>query len=101
MHPRPDPPDRTAPPALATHRVPARLSPRSRRARPTLTYIWNPPREQFFITTGPAPWCDKRNVVFGEVRSGMDVVRHIQSYASDHILYRPSVDVLISRCGTL
>ncbi|KAI8973064.1 Der f Mal f 6 allergen [Trametes punicea] len=56
---------------------------------------------QFFITTTAAPWCDRRNVVFGEVLKGMDVVRKIQSYASDHILYKPSVDVLIARCGTL
>ncbi|RDX49533.1 Der f Mal f 6 allergen [Lentinus brumalis] len=56
---------------------------------------------QFFITTVPAPWCDARNVVFGEVVRGMDVVRRIESYASDHILYKPSVDVLIARCGTV
>ena len=49
----------------------------------------------------PAPWCDARNVVFGEVLRGMDVVRRIESYASDHILYKPSVDILIARCGTL
>ena len=56
---------------------------------------------QFFVTTSPAPWCDRRNVVFGEVLRGMDVVRKIQTYASDHILYKPSADILISRCGTL
>ncbi|KAI0744370.1 Der f Mal f 6 allergen [Daedaleopsis nitida] len=56
---------------------------------------------QFFITTVPAPWCDRRNVVFGEVLRGMDVVRKIETYASDHILYKPSVDILISRCGTV
>ncbi|KAI0716218.1 cyclophilin-like domain-containing protein [Earliella scabrosa] len=33
---------------------------------------------QFFITTVPAPWCDGRNVVFGEVVRGMDVVRKIE-----------------------
>ena len=56
---------------------------------------------QFFVTTHPAPWCDFRNVVFGEVRQGMDVVRRIQSFASDDILYRPSADILVARCGTL
>ncbi|KAI0767583.1 Der f Mal f 6 allergen [Fomes fomentarius] len=56
---------------------------------------------QFFITTVPAPWCDRRNVVFGEVVRGMDVVHKIESYATDHILYKPAVDVLIARCGTL
>ena len=42
-----------------------------------------------------------RNVVFGEVVRGMDVVKKIESYASDHIPYIPSVDILIARCGTL
>ncbi|KAI0329350.1 Der f Mal f 6 allergen [Cubamyces sp. BRFM 1775] len=56
---------------------------------------------QFFVTTVPAPWCDGRNVVFGEVVRGMNVVRKIESYASDHILYKPSVDIVIVHCGTL
>ena len=56
---------------------------------------------QFFITTVSAPWCDGRNVVFGEVIRGMNVVRKIESYASDHILYKPSVDIVIVHCGTL
>ena len=56
---------------------------------------------QFFVTIVPAPWCDRRNVVFGEVVRGMDVIHKIESYASDHILYKPSVDVLIARCGTV
>ncbi len=49
----------------------------------------------------PASWCDRRNVVFGEVIKGMDIVRKVESYASDHILYKPSVDILIAACGTL
>ncbi|KAI0916673.1 Peptidyl-prolyl cis-trans isomerase [Taiwanofungus camphoratus] len=56
---------------------------------------------QFFITTAPASWCDRRNVVFGEVISGMDVVRKIHSYQSDDILRRPSVPVTITRSGIL
>ncbi|KAI0635488.1 peptidyl-prolyl cis-trans isomerase, partial [Trametes polyzona] len=56
---------------------------------------------QFFITTVAAPWCDRRNVVFGEVLRGMDVVRKVETYASDHILYKPSVDIVIAACGTL
>ncbi|KAJ8487358.1 hypothetical protein ONZ51_g4221 [Trametes cubensis] len=56
---------------------------------------------QFFVTTVAAPWCDGRNVVFGEVIRGMNVVRKIESYASDHILYKPSVDIVIVHCGTL
>ncbi|THH18812.1 hypothetical protein EW146_g2226 [Bondarzewia mesenterica] len=55
---------------------------------------------QFFITTSHAPWCDGKNVVFGEVVEGLDIVRSIQtSYASDDMLRRPSVPVVIERCG--
>ncbi|ETW76945.1 hypothetical protein HETIRDRAFT_422294 [Heterobasidion irregulare TC 32-1] len=55
---------------------------------------------QFFITTAPAPWCDGKNVVFGEVAQGFDIVRTIQTrYASDDILRRPGASVVIARCG--
>ena len=30
---------------------------------------------QFFITTAPAPWCDFKNVVFGELSSGISPLR--------------------------
>ncbi|KAI0666521.1 Der f Mal f 6 allergen [Trametes maxima] len=56
---------------------------------------------QFFITTVPAPWCNQRNVVFGEVVKGMDVVRKIEGYSSDHILWKPSADIVIAACGVL
>ncbi|KAI0320015.1 allergen [Amylostereum chailletii] len=56
---------------------------------------------QFFITTAPGPHCDGQNVVFGEVVSGLDVVRHIQEYASDDILRRPMVRIVIERCGVV
>lgn len=55
----------------------------------------------FFITTAPAEWCDGRNVVFGEVASGMDVVKKIESYHSDDILRRPAVPIRITNCGVL
>ncbi|KAI0029599.1 allergen [Vararia minispora EC-137] len=57
---------------------------------------------QFFITTAPGPHCDGQNVVFGEVVSGLDVVRHVQAYASStDILRRPVAKIVIERCGVV
>ena len=56
---------------------------------------------QFFITTAAAPWCDGKNVVFGKVVNGLDLVKRIQSYASTDILRRPSATILIERSGLL
>ncbi|KAI0077543.1 allergen [Panus rudis PR-1116 ss-1] len=54
---------------------------------------------QFFITTAPAPWCDRKNVVFGEVIEGMELVHRIQSYASNDMFRRPSADIVVAKCG--
>lgn len=56
---------------------------------------------QYFVTTGAAPWCDGKNVVFGEVVEGLDVVKRIQGYASSDILRRPSATILVERSGLL
>jgi Cyclophilin type peptidyl-prolyl cis-trans isomerase/CLD len=56
---------------------------------------------QYFITTAAAPWCDGKNVVFGEVQEGLDVVKLVQSYASSDILRRPSATILVERSGLL
>jgi len=37
----------------------------------------------FFVTTAVTSWLDGKHVVFGEVESGMDVVRNIEKYGSD------------------
>jgi peptidylprolyl isomerase len=54
---------------------------------------------QYFITTAAAPWCDGKNVVFGEVKEGLEVVKLVQSYASADILRRPSATILVERSG--
>jgi peptidylprolyl isomerase len=56
---------------------------------------------QYFITTAAAPWCDGKNVVFGEVYQGLDLVKQIQSYASQDILRRPSARIVVERSGLL
>ena len=54
---------------------------------------------QFFVTTVPTSWLDGRHVVFGEVVSGMEVVRAIESTktASD----KPVKVVRIVDCGAI
>lgn len=34
---------------------------------------------QFFITTAPTPWLNKKHTLFGEVSSGYDVIQKIES----------------------
>ena len=54
---------------------------------------------QFFITTVPCPWLDKKHVVFGSVISGMDVVKQIESLGTPS--GKPRSTVTITNCGEL
>lgn len=54
---------------------------------------------QFFITTAPAPWLNKKHVVFGEVVKGMDVVKAMESCGT--LDGDTKCDVKIINCGQL
>ncbi|KAK3759322.1 hypothetical protein RRG08_013707 [Elysia crispata] len=54
---------------------------------------------QFFITTVTTPWLDGKHVVFGEVESGMDVVKTMEAQGSDSGKVKKPVK--ITNCGTL
>jgi len=52
---------------------------------------------QFFITFGPAPQCDGKHVVFGEVVSGWEVLSEIETRGTKS--GAPSVPILITSSG--
>lgn len=52
---------------------------------------------QFFVTLDKAPQCDGKHVVFGEVVSGIEVLRAVESFGSS--CGEPSVPISITDCG--
>uniref|UniRef100_A0A914XHW9 Peptidyl-prolyl cis-trans isomerase n=1 Tax=Plectus sambesii TaxID=2011161 RepID=A0A914XHW9_9BILA len=55
---------------------------------------------QFYITLTKARWLDNRNVVFGKVIKGLDVVERLAKVQTDANGY-PRVPVIITNSGTL
>eukprot|EP00040_Diaphanoeca_grandis_P019566 m.103324 g.103324 ORF g.103324 m.103324 type:complete len:178 (-) comp27492_c0_seq1:51-584(-) len=59
---------------------------------------------QFFICCTKTSWLDGRNVVFGLVTKGMDVVKRVEEYGPKGQLVNtgiPVADVFIADCGQL
>ena len=49
---------------------------------------------QFYITTVPCPWLDKKHTVFGRVVKGQDVVTDIESVRVDKA-HKPLLEVKV------
>ena len=54
---------------------------------------------QFYITSVAAPWLDGKNVVFGQVVQGMDVVAKVQALGSRDGKTRARI--VVENCGQL
>nr|KIR84472.1 peptidyl-prolyl cis-trans isomerase [Cryptococcus tetragattii IND107] len=54
---------------------------------------------QFFITTVVTSWLDGKHCVFGEVTSGQELVKKIESYGSDS--GKPKAKITITASGTV
>ncbi|XP_059469684.1 peptidyl-prolyl cis-trans isomerase-like [Neocloeon triangulifer] len=54
---------------------------------------------QFFLTTVKTSWLDNRHVVFGAVVEGMDVVKKVESYGSQH--GKTSKKIVVDNSGQL
>lgn len=47
----------------------------------------------------PCPWLNGKNVVFGQVVEGMDVIKQIETYGSETGV--PTRRILVQDCGQL
>ncbi|MFC6300777.1 peptidylprolyl isomerase [Pseudomonas sp. CCM 7893] len=54
---------------------------------------------QFFIPTVVVPWLDGKNVVFGEVIEGYDIVKKVESTGTQS--GKPKVKTVIDNCGQM
>lgn len=54
---------------------------------------------QFFLCTAETAWLDGKHVVFGKVKSGMDVVKKVETYGSQS--GKTSATIKIADCGQL
>jgi len=52
---------------------------------------------QFFVTTVVTSWLDGKHVVFGEVTSGMELVKKIEAQGSNS--GTPRTKIIIANCG--
>ena len=57
-------------------------------------------RSQYYITLNPCPQFDGKNVVFGKVVGGMEVVRKIAQVPTDGN-DRPRISVTVFNCGLI
>ncbi|RWS23553.1 peptidyl-prolyl cis-trans isomerase-like protein [Leptotrombidium deliense] len=59
----------------------------------------NTNNSQFYITLAPTPWLDGRNVVFGSVVEGFDLLQRYEQYGTQS--GKPTAKIVINDCGEL
>ncbi|CAM9254106.1 unnamed protein product, partial [Ectocarpus fasciculatus] len=85
---------------LMKHTSPGQLSMANSGAFPALSRCPGTNGSQFFITFRDTPHLDGRHVVFGQIVSGQEVLRVLESVAVDSS-DRPRAAVVVADCGQL